>query len=199
MRRISLPWTGAEAEEGAEAGVGGVGGEAACGGELGVGSVDACGNGGEGEVPVPAGGAVEDAGEPELSAQAQDGGDMAVGEGAADGDGGFEIGEGDAAADDGADAVDERGGQFGEVGDGAPSDALALAPGLPEEDGGGALAVGDGVDVEGQGGCSALHGNIIVQVMLEHKRAPAIRRYSYMATNIPMSRLVRREQAAPSQ
>ena len=142
---------GPEAEEGSEAGVGGLGGEAACGGEFGVGSEGACGNGGECQVAVAAGGAVEDAREAELSAEAQDGGDMAVGEGAADGDGGFEVGESDAAADDGADAVDECGGQFGEVGDGAPSDALALAPSLSEEDGRGALAVGDGVDVEGHG------------------------------------------------
>ncbi len=114
---------GPEAEEGSEAGVGGLGGEAACGGEFGVGSEGACGNGGECQVAVAAGGAVEDAREAELSAP-QDGGDMA--ESAADGDGGFEVGESDAAADDGADAVDECGGQFGEVGDGGEAAILPL-------------------------------------------------------------------------
>ena len=139
----------AEAEEGAEAGVGGVGGEAAGGGEFGIGCVETGGDGGEGEVPHAAGVAVEDAREAELLAGAEDGGDVPVGEGAAECDGAFEALEGHPAADDGADAVDESGGQFGEVGKGAPSDALSLAPGLSEEDGGGALTVRDGVDVEG--------------------------------------------------
>ena len=141
----------AEAEKGSEAGVGGLGGEAACGGEFGIGSVDAGGDGGEGEVSPAAGVAVQDALQPEFLAGAEDGGDVTVGEGAANGDGAVEAFEGDTAADDGADALDEGGGQLGEVCDGASSDALSLAPGLAEEDGGRAAAVRDGVDVEGHG------------------------------------------------
>ena len=48
-----------------------------------------------------------------------------------------------------AGAVDDLGGQFGEVGEGGAADALAVALGLTEEDGGGAVAVGDDVDVVG--------------------------------------------------
>ncbi len=139
---------GAESEEGAKGGGGGVGGEAAGGGELGGGVEQA---GGEGEVAGAGGGAGEDAGEAELEAETEYGGDMAVGEGAADGDGLVEAGEGDAALEEGADAVDGFGGEFGEVGDGLAADALAFAPGLAEEDGRGAVAVGDGLDVEGHG------------------------------------------------
>ena len=99
---------------------------------------------------------MQDAREAELLAQAEDGGDMAVGEGAANGDGLVEAGEGDAALEEGADAGDGLGGELGEVGDGLAADGLALAPGLAEEDGRGAVAVGDGLDVEGYG---VLHGN----------------------------------------
>ena len=41
------------------------------------------------------------------------------------------------------------GGEFGEVGEGGATDALALAFGLAEEDGGRAGTVGDDVDVIG--------------------------------------------------
>ena len=44
-----------------------------------------------------------------------------------------------AATEHGADAVDDLGGQFGEVGEGGAADALAVALGLAEEDGGGGL------------------------------------------------------------
>lgn len=99
---------------------------------------------------------MKDAVQAELEAEAEDGGDMAVGERAADGDGLEEAGDGDAAAEEGADAVDGIGGELGEVGNGLATDALAFAPGLAEEDGGRAVAVGDGLDVEGHG---VLHGN----------------------------------------
>ncbi len=56
-----------------------------------------------------------------------------------------------AVAEHGTDAVDDLGGQFGEVGEGGAADALAVALGLAEEDGGGAVAVGDDVDVVGHG------------------------------------------------
>ena len=62
-----------------------------------------------------------------------------------------EAGEGDAALEDGADGVDGVWRELGEIGDGLAADALALAPGLAEQDGRGAVAIGDGFDVEGHG------------------------------------------------
>ena len=99
---------------------------------------------------------MQEAVQAELTCEAEDDGDMAVGEGALDGDGLLEGGEGDAALEEGAHAGDGLGRELGEVGDALAADALAIAPGLAEEDGGGAVAVGDGLDVEGHGG---LHGN----------------------------------------
>ena len=108
-------------------------------------------DGGEGEGAEAGGEAVQDAVQAELEAEAEHGGDVAVGEGAADGDGEVETGDGDAALEEDADAVNGFRRESGEVGDGPAADALALAPGLAEEDGGGAVAVGDGLDVEGHG------------------------------------------------
>ena len=62
-----------------------------------------------------------------------------------------------AALEHAADALEELGGQVGEVGDGFLADAFAFSPGFTQQDGGWAVAVGDGFDVVGQGG--ALHGN----------------------------------------
>ena len=76
---------------------------------------------------------------------------MAVRQGAADGNGLVEAGDSHTALQDGADAVDGLGRELGEVGDGLATDALALPPSLAEQDGWGAVAVGDGFDVEGHG------------------------------------------------
>ncbi len=108
---------GTEAEQGTEAAGGGLRGQAASGGELGAGLEHAGDYGGEGEVTPAAAGALQEALEAKLT----------------------------------ADAVDDLGGQFGEVGEGGAADALAVALGLAEEDGGGAVAVGDDVDVVGHG------------------------------------------------
>ena len=94
---------------------------------------------------------MQQAGEVELAGQAEQSGDMAVGQRAPDGHGLVEAGEGDAALEDGADGVDGVGRQLGEIGDGLAADALALAPGLAEQHGRGAVAIGDGFDVEGHG------------------------------------------------
>lgn len=61
------------------------------------------------------------------------------------------ITDGDAALEDGAEAFDDVGREFREVGDGLLSDLLAFAPGLAEADGGLAGLVGYGFDVEGHG------------------------------------------------
>ena len=142
---------GAEAEQGAEAGVGGVGREPAGGGELGVGSEDAGDDGGEGEGALAAGLAVEGALEAELAAGAEDGGDVAVGPGAFDVEEVGGVVAGDAALEDGAEGVADMGRELGEVAEGLLADALALAPSLAEEDGGFAGLVGDRFDVEGHG------------------------------------------------
>ena len=59
-----------------------------------------------------------------------------------------------------SDAFDEFGGQVGEVGEGLLADARAFSPGFSQQDGGRAVAVGDGFDVVGQGRVS--HGNRIL-------------------------------------
>ena len=55
------------------------------------------------------------------------------------------------ALEQGADAVDDLRGEFGEVGESGATDALALALGFTEEDGGRAGTVGDDIDVIGHG------------------------------------------------
>ena len=141
----------AQAQQGAEAGIGGVGGEPPGGGQLGVGGEHARHDGGQGEVALAAGLAVQDALEAELAAAAQHGGDMAVGPGALHAQ---QLGgalDGEAALEDGAEAGDDLGRELGEVGEGFLADALALAPGLAEQDSGFVGLVGDGFDVEGHG------------------------------------------------
>ncbi len=64
---------------------------------------------------------------------------MAMGQGAAAAEGLLAGAIDLAAAEHGADAVDDLRGQFGEVGEGGAADALAVALGLAEEDGGGGL------------------------------------------------------------
>ncbi len=130
---------GTEAEQGTEAAGGGLRGQAASGGELGAGLEYAGDYGGEGEVTPAAAGALQEALEAKLSADAEDGADMAMGQGAADAEGLLAGAIDLAAAEHGADAVDDLGGQFGEVGEGGAADALAVALGLAEEDGGGGL------------------------------------------------------------
>ncbi len=142
---------GTEAEQGTEAAGGGLRGQAASGGELGAGLEHAGDYGGEGKVTPAAAGALQEALEAKLTPDADDGGDMAMGQGAADAEGLLAGAIDLAAAEHGADAVDDLGGQFGEVGEGGAADALAVALGLAEEDGGGAVAVGDDVDVVGHG------------------------------------------------
>ena len=107
------------------------------GGELGAGLEHAGDYGGEGEVTPAAAGALQEALEAKLTADAEDGGDMAMGQGAAAAEGLLAGAIDLAVAEQGADAVDDLGGQFGEVGEGGAADALAVALGLAEEDGGG--------------------------------------------------------------
>ena len=141
----------AEGEQAAQRVGGRVGAEAAGGGELGIGLEQAGADRGQGEAAGAGGVAMQQAGQLELAGEAEQGGNMAVGQGASDRDGLVEAGDSDAALQDGADAVDGLGRELGKVGDGLAADALALAPGLAEQDGRGAVAIGDGLDVEGHG------------------------------------------------
>ena len=62
---------GPEAEQDAEAAVGGIGGQSPGGSELGSGVDEASDEGGQGQIPLAGGGAVEDAGKAELGGQAE--------------------------------------------------------------------------------------------------------------------------------
>ena len=140
---------GSEAEDGAEGGAGGVWGEAAGGGELGGGEQEASHDGSESELAGTGGQPVEEAGQAELLAEAEDGGDVAMGEGAADGDGLVEAAERHAALEQGTDAGHDRGRELGDIGEGPAANALAFAPGLADQDGGRTVAVGDVFNVNG--------------------------------------------------
>ena len=96
--------------------------------------------------------AVEAAREAELFSEAEDGGDVAVGQGSPDGDGVIDAGEDGAALEDGAKSIDDVGRELGEVGDRLVAHACAFAPGLSQQRLGGAAAVGDDIDTEGHVG-----------------------------------------------
>ena len=74
---------------------------------------------------------------------------MAVRFGAHDVEGVVEAGHRGAALEQYAQALDERRGPFGEVGEGAFLDLAGVAEGLAQEHGGGRVAVGDAFDVHG--------------------------------------------------
>ena len=83
------------------------------------------------------------------SGGSQDGGDVAVGPGAEDGEGVSEGGERDAALEQDAEPPDQIVGPFGQVGEGALLDLAVLAEGLAEQDGGWGVPVGHAFDVHG--------------------------------------------------
>ncbi len=100
---------GAEIEQGAEAGVGRFRRESSRSGELGVRGEHAGHDGGEREVAFAAAAAMQDALEAQQAAGAEDGGDMAVGPGAPDTQELGRVLDGQAALEDGAEAVDDLG------------------------------------------------------------------------------------------
>ena len=65
-----------------------------------------------------------------------------------------------AALEQGADAVDDLRRKLGEVGESGAANAFALAFGMAEEDGRGAVAVGDDINVAGHAGTSYMETNI---------------------------------------
>ena len=141
-----------ETEDRAEARGRRAGGKLPRGGELRGGGDDPGDDGSEGELAVAGVLAVEDAREAELFGEAEDGGDVAVGQGSPDRDGVIDAGEDGAALEDGPEPVDNVGRQLREVGDRLVAHAFAFAPGLSKEGLGGAAAVGDDIDAEGHVG-----------------------------------------------
>ena len=130
----------------AETGVKSVGVKAASGGELGGGLEDAGDDHGSDEVAQSAGDRVQEGIELEMAQAAQDGGDMAVREGAGDEEG---IGQGRAeggqrARQSQAEGFNLMRGEMGEVGESARLDLAAKAEGLAQQDGGRGRAVRDG-------------------------------------------------------
>jgi hypothetical protein len=94
----------------------------------------------------------EQAVEAALAQRAQHGGDMAVRQGAADGEG-LVLGSGRhdrATLEQGLEALDQLARPSGQVAQGALLDLAALAIGLAQQDGRGRGAVGDGLDVHGR-------------------------------------------------
>ena len=83
---------------------------------------------------------------------------MAMGEGAANGDGLVEAGEGDA-------ALERMAWMAGSLERLAMTDVGALAPGLAEQDGRGAVAIGDGLDVEAGGRHDTWKQNIAEMIL----------------------------------
>ena len=82
----------------------------------------------------------------QASGHGEQGVDVAVGQGAFDGEGVFGVDEA-LALEDSAQGVDLLCGPVGEVGKGTFAHAHALAPAFSQEDGGAGVAVGDGFDI----------------------------------------------------
>ena len=113
------------------------------GGEFGAGFENAADDESGDEIPRAAGSRVEPGIQLKIAQRAEGGGDMAVREGAGDGEGLVQRADG-LTFEDGAEGVDLGRLPIGEVSEGAVFDLVALAEGLAEEDGGRGIAVGDG-------------------------------------------------------
>ena len=124
-------------------------GEASGGGQFGARVEDAGSDQGQHARALRGGDAGDGSVEAQLAQGAEHGGDMAVGQGAFDVEGTAEVGDGRAAAEQGAQPFDERGRPLGEVGEGAFFDFAGDAVGLAQEDGRGGAAVGHGLDIHG--------------------------------------------------
>ena len=115
-----------EAEERTEAAGGGLRRQAPGGGELGGGLQHPGDDGGEGEVEVAVAAAfpVQEAFQTELAAETEEGGDMTMGQSAANGEGLVQGTIDLAPLEQSADAVDDLRGEFGEVGEGGAAERL---------------------------------------------------------------------------
>ena len=119
------------------------------GGELGGGFEDPADDQGEDEIAAAIAVGAEDAVEADLAGGAERGGDMAVRQGAGDGEGVALGGDDGAAFEHAAQPFDVGGGPVGQVAEGALPDLAALAIALAQQDRGGRVPVGDGFDIHG--------------------------------------------------
>ena len=131
----------------AEGGDGALGVQAASGGELGAGVDDASDDHGDDQGAHAAGGARDEGMQAELLEGAEDGGDMAVGEAAPAGEGGFGIDQG-LALESSADEIDDVVWEMGDVAESFVLDLAVEAEGSAEEMG----AVGFSVVAASGGG-----------------------------------------------
>jgi hypothetical protein len=148
---------------------GGVGRQPAGGRQLGGRRQQAGDDHGDDQVPAAVAGRAEQAIEAEAAQHAEDGGDVVVRQGAADGQGFLAGWQGRAALEQAAQTLDQLGWPVGQVEQGALFDLAGLAVGLAQQDGGRRGAVGDGLDA---------HGRTIPAIRKRRKACIAV----YMAT-----------------
>ena len=139
----------AETEHFAEAGGGGGGRKCPGGGQLGCGIEDPADEQGQNEVAAAIAVGAEDAVEADPAGGAESGGDVAVRQGADDGEGVALGGDDGAAFEHAAQAFDVGGGPVGEVAEGALTDLAAFAIALAQQDGRRRVPVRDGFDIHG--------------------------------------------------
>ena len=140
---------GAQLQSLAEGGDGALRGDGARGGQFGAGVDDAGDDHGDDQIAQAAAGTSDEGVQAELLEGAEDGGDMAVGVAADDGEGVVGGAQSDAALEEDLQAVDDVIGALGEIGEGAFFDFAVMPEGLPKEDGGRGVAVGDAFDIHG--------------------------------------------------
>ena len=128
------------------------GSETTGGGQLGAGLQDPGEDHGGRQRPLAGASPVEELLEAQATGGAEDGGDVAVGPGAEDGDGVRMQRESDTALEQDAEPFDQVVGPLGEVGERAFLDFSVLAEGLAQEYGGGRFPVGYAFDVHGYEG-----------------------------------------------
>ena len=130
-------------------GIGSGGGlEAAGGGELGAGVSETGDDQSHHQIALGTG-RTQAAIEADLAQGAEEGGDVAVGLGANDVEGGLEVRDGGALLEQDTKTLDQFGRPLGEVGEGAFLDLAVLAVGLAQEDSRGRFSIGNGFDVHG--------------------------------------------------
>ncbi len=139
----------AEIKPRAKAGGGGCRGKCASGGQLGCGFEDPADQECKNEIAAAIAVGAKDPIKPDPAGGAESGGDVAVRQGADDGEG-FAPGRDDSAASEhAAQTFDVGGGPVREVAEGTFTDLSTLAIAFAQQDGRGRVPVGDGFDIHG--------------------------------------------------